>query len=547
MPGRMALAILLFCAQIAARPLFPSLREALFSMFRQLFQNLSLRFSLLRSVKIKFFAAIAAVALVFIVIISCLNLFFYDSYYMAQRQNSLTKIYEEVRTSYSAGDSAALEEALFRIENSDSVRLTILNASGSVVYDSDMSRQNGMQFGVDFFANWKMAQLVRSALAAADPQKLSAGGVDFVAVQMNDLHENFLCLVGMLGDDYLVARIPFAYMEQNSMFNSTFLLLTGLVTFLVCLVLSAILASHFTKPLIEMGEVAKAMTRLDFSKKYEGRRVDEIGQLGDSLNLLSDHLEEAIRELRTSNEQLEQEIHEKERIDEMRREFIINVSHELKTPIALIQGYAEGLTAGVAESPEDRDFYCNTIAEEADRMNTMVTQLLSLSRLELGRETVRRDTVDLGACLRRAVEKTAVLRAGRDLDVTCTGGGTVESDENLIDQVIMNYMTNAIRYTPDGGRIALSAEQTADGGARLAVFNEGEGVAEDELPKLWEKFYRTDKARSRASGGTGVGLSIVRASAVLLGGACDARNVPGGIEFSLTLPRRLPVSSAADR
>ena len=350
-----------------------------------------------------------------------------------------------------------------------------------------------------------------------------------------------------MGDDYLVARIPFAYMEQNSMFNSTFLLLTGLITFLVCLILSAILASHFTKPLIEMGEVAKAMTRLDFSKKYEGRRVDEIGQLGDSLNLLSDHLEEAIRELRTSNEQLEQEIHEKERIDEMRREFIINVSHELKTPIALIQGYAEGLTAGVAESPEDRDFYCNTIAEEADRMNTMVTQLLSLSRLELGRETVRRDTVDLGACLRRAVEKTAVLRAGRDLDVTCTGGGTVESDENLIDQVIMNYMTNAIRYTPDGGRIALSAEQTADGGARLAVFNEGEGVAEDELPKLWEKFYRTDKARSRASGGTGVGLSIVRASAVLLGGACDARNVPGGIEFSLTLPRRLPVSSAADR
>src|SRR5699024_2547602 len=117
-------------------------------------------------------------------------------------------------------------------------------------------------------------------------------------------------------------------------------------------------------------------------------------------------------------------------------------------------------------------------------------------------ETVRRDTVDLGACLRRAAEKTAVLRAGRDLDVTCTGGGTVESDENLIDQVIMNYMTNAIRYTPDVGRIALSAEQTADGGALLAVFKEGEGVAEDVLPKLWEKFYRTDNARSRDSGGT---------------------------------------------
>lgn len=325
-------------------------------------------------------------------------------------------------------------------------------------------------------------------------------------------------------------------MKQNSMFNTTFLLITGFITLIICLALSAVLASHFTKPLIEMGEVAKAMTRLDFSKKYEGRRNDEVGQLGESLNLLSDHLEEAIRELRTSNEKLAQEVKEKERVDAMRREFIVNVSHELKTPIALIQGYAEGLTAGVAESPEDRDFYCNTIAEEADRMNTMVTQLLSLSRLELGRENVQSEPVDLGECLRRAVDKTAVLRSGRDLHVTCTGDVTVESDAHQIDQIVMNYLTNAIRYTPDGGRIELSVHRTEQGGAKVTVFNEGEGVAEEELPKLWEKFYRTDKARSRASGGTGVGLSIVRASAALLGGQTGAQNVPGGIEFWLTLP-----------
>lgn len=498
--------------------------------------NLSLRLSRMRSVKIKFFAAIAAVAVVFILVITCLNLFFYDTYYMAQRQNSLTEIYQEIRMSYNTGDSDAFLEVLFRIENSDSVRLSIIDKTGSMIYDSDTARNEQDIFGQNVFTNWRMEQLVKSALAAADTKKLSAGGVDFVAVQMRDLHENFLCLVGKLGDDYLVERVPFAYMKQNSMFNTTFLLITGFITLIICLALSAVLASHFTKPLIEMGEVAKAMARLDFSKKYEGRRNDEVGQLGESLNLLSDHLEEAIRELRTSNEKLAEEVKQKEQVDAMRREFIVNVSHELKTPIALIQGYAEGLTAGVAESPEDRDFYCNTIAEEADRMNTMVTQLLSLSRLELGRENVQSEPVDLGECLRRAVDKTAVLRSGRDLHVTCMGDVTVESDAHQVDQIVMNYLTNAIRYTPDGGRIELRVQRTEQGGAKVTVFNEGEGVAEDELPKLWEKFYRTDKARSRASGGTGVGLSIVRASAALLGGQTGAQNVPGGIEFWLTLP-----------
>ena len=490
-------------------------------------------FHKLRSIRLKFFTAIAAVALVFITVISCLNLFFYDDYYMAQRQNSLTEIYDRVCQSYHSGNNEMLFETLFRIENSDSVRMSILDSGGAMIYDSDAARNGNSP---NFFASWKTAQLVNSALLSADKHKLEAGGVDFVVVQMNDLRENFLCLVGRLGEGYLVERTPFAFMEQNSMFNSTFLLITGSATLLICLVLGAVLASHFTRPLIEMGNIAESMAHLDFSQKYEGDRVDEIGQLGQSLNLLSDHLREAIYGLRASNEQLDYEVEEKERIDAMRREFIVNVSHELKTPIALIQGYAEGLTAGIAESPEDRDFYCNTIAEDAGRMNTMVTQLLSLSKLELGRETLSCEQVSLGDCLRAAVEKTTVLRAGHDLSVVCTGDAVVESDGRLIDQIVMNYMTNAIRYTPDGGRIELHVEQIANKGAKITVFNEGEGVPEEELPLLWEKFYRTDKARSRASGGTGVGLSIVRASAALLGGKCGVQNVPGGIVFSLTLP-----------
>ena len=235
---------------------------------------------------------------------------------------------------------------------------------------------------------------------------------------------------------------------------------------------------------------------------------------------------------------------EKERIDNMRQEFIVNVSHELKTPIALIQGYAEGLTAGVADDPEDRKFYCDTIADEADHMNKLVMQLLSLSRLELGAEQTFDEDIDLHALCAEAVRKTAVLCENRGLTVEYENTHiTVRTDGDLLDQVLMNYLSNAIRYTPEGKHIEISAARTGNS-VRLSVFNEGEGLPEEELPKIWEKFYRTDRARTREAGGTGIGLSLVRAIADTLHGACGAENVEGGICFWFELPDLLPAEDS---
>ena len=164
-------------------------------------------------------------------------------------------------------------------------------------------------------------------------------------------------------------------------------------------------------------------------------------------------------------------------------------------------------------------------------MNKMVMQLLSLSKLELGREQPTLTDLELDELLADAVSKTALLADAKELTVQRMPSGlTIRSDFGLLEQVVGNYLTNAIRYTPAGGHIRLSAERGADG-VTIRVMNEGEGVSEAELPLIWEKFYRTDKARSRESGGTGVGLSIVKATAELLGGACGACNVPGGMEF----------------
>lgn len=353
-----------------------------------------------------------------------------------------------------------------------------------------------------------------------------------------DKKNRYMCLVGTLNQqDMLIARVPLAYMEQNSSFNSTFLLISSAATFFICILLAYLLSNQFSRPLIEIEEVATAMADMDFSKQYTGKSCDEIGRLGMSINRLSRHLEQAICALKSTNKELAYEIKEKERIDSMRREFIINVSHELKTPLAVIQGYAEGLRVGIMNNEEDRNYYCDTIMDESQRMNRLVMQLLNLSKLEMGRESPEMTEIELYPMICEIVEKTDVLRAEHGLSIDISGVvDTVYADSDMLEQVASNYLSNAFRYTPDCGHITVFSKRSASNEITLYVKNDGESLPESELTMIFEQFYRTDKARTRESGGTGIGLSIVRAIADLHHGSCGATNMDNGICFWFQLP-----------
>ena len=495
-----------------------------------------------RSIRFKFFVAISAVTLVFIGVLLILNLFFYEDYYMLMRRGELRDAYQSIRNSYS-GDIEELMTVLDNYESQTAIRMAVVCSDGTVLYTSFNTRsdegnadtQNPFQLpDFDLLDQQRRGYTILQSIAQnVSWNTLDSHSYQFLNVTLWD-NDQYLCLAGVLdnqADKCLFAYMPYAYIEQNSSLNLVFLVIAGGCALLICLIFAYGVSRWFSRPLIAMAGLADRMSELDFSTKYQGGSTDEIGQLGQSLNRLSAYLEQTIRELRQSNEQLAQEIKEKERIDNMRQEFIVNVSHELKTPIALIQGYAEGLTAGVADDPEDRKYYCDTIADEADHMNKLVMQLLNLSRLELGAEQTYSEDIDLHELCAEAVRKTAVLCESRGLTVeyddTCI---TVRTDGDLLDQVLMNYLSNAIRYTVDGGKIKISAKQTGDC-VRLTVFNEGDGLPEEELPKIWEKFYRTDRARTREAGGTGIGLSLVRAIADTLHGSCGVENVEGGIVF----------------
>ena len=251
------------------------------------------------------------------------------------------------------------------------------------------------------------------------------------------------------------------------------------------------------------------------------------------MNSLSKSLEQTISELKTANLELQQDIQKKEEIDLQRREFIGNVSHELKTPIALILGYAEGLKEGITDDPESMNYYLEVIGDEAERMNRMVKNLMTLSELESGNQHVTMERFDLVALVRNYINSADILIKEQNVSLSITSPESlfVWGDEFKIEEVVMNYFSNAIHHVSgEKKEIRIYVEQMGEK-ARVTVFNTGSHIPEEDLEHIWDKFYKVDKARTRAYGGSGVGLSIVKAIMTGLKQEYGAENVEDGVSF----------------
>jgi signal transduction histidine kinase len=274
------------------------------------------------------------------------------------------------------------------------------------------------------------------------------------------------------------------------------------------------------------------MSDLNFEVKYNVKSKDEIGELGSSINVLSDKLKTTITELKQANNELLKDIQQKTEIDEMRKEFLSNVSHELKTPISLIQGYAEGLKENINEDEENRDFYCEVIMDEANKMNQMVKKLLSLNELEFGNSQVNFARFDIVAIIRSVLDATEILFKQKEviLHFELTEPVYVYADEYLVEQVVTNYISNALNHV-EGQKIIEIKLIPRDNSIRVAVFNTGENIPEEDIEKIWIKFYKVDKARTREYGGSGIGLSIVKAIMDSFNKECGVINRPIGVEF----------------
>ena len=330
---------------------------------------------------------------------------------------------------------------------------------------------------------------------------------------------------------------------------ATLLPIVGLVgsnnlsTAIIILGIGVILVWFFSRqisePILELAELSKKMAKLDFDAKYTRGGVDEIGILGKSFNTMSDELKEKISELKTANYELQKDIKKKEQIETMRTEFIGNVSHELKTPIALIQGYAEGLKDGITDDPESMEFYCDVIIDEAGKMNRMVKNLLTLNQLELGRDDTQFERIDITSLIQGVVQSLDIVARQKEVDVRMNVSGPVYvwADEFKVEQVVRNYVNNALNHV-DGQRIIDIRIEEREGKIRVNVFNTGKPIPEEDIAHIWEKFYKVDKARTREYGGNGIGLSIVKAIMESFHQNYGVRNYENGVQFWFELDKK---------
>lgn len=490
----------------------------------------------IHSLQFRFFSCIALAAAIFVIVMLLLNLLFFQQYYLLQKKAKLTAAYKEIYLQYNNNTDIPVD-ALRELENRNGIRISILNVFGQSVYDTIYQYDRDSRIGsglLDPFGR---------SIYVYDEAELQEKGYTFSRLNEVNGRITSIALIGRLGNQYtILLRIPTTALQEDQSVNFIFLMFSGLIALLVCLLSGYLIGRNFTRPISEMTEVADSIARLDFSKQYTGKDRNELGELGRSLNQMSDILESSIQDMQQINAQLQREIEEKQHIDDMRREFIVNISHDLKTPIALIQGYAEGLRVGINESEEDKNYYCDIIVDEAGRMNHLVRQLLDLSRIELGNTVPNLSEFDAYELAEAVVEKTQVMWQEKHLHVDLSGIGEeiLRADYDMLERAVMNYMTNAIDHTPEGGLIRLAT--TADTRHMvLTVRNQGSMLDPEEMDNIWEKFYKLDKSRTRVSGGgSGIGLSIVRAIMRAHDGGCGVRNVEDGVEFYLSLPRTEP-------
>ncbi len=456
------------------------------------------------------------------------NAFFLEPFYIKKKQQTVIEAYETLNRGAQEGlfaDEAFLEQ-LNGISFTDNISMLVIDTSGNVLLYTVRDFR--------ILKNILYSYIFETDISAEEIKELVKTG-QYIIRQRQDIltKAEYIEMLGTLdnGSPFVLQTAVESIRESVSVSNQ-FYAYIGIGAVAVSCLLIWFFSRRFTEPILELAELSRRMTELDFNAKFSGKQKNEFSFLGEHMNQMSRKLEQTISELKTANLTLQKDIEQKIQIDEMRKEFLSNVSHELKTPIALIQGYAEGLKECVNEDSESRDFYCEVIMDEAGKMNVMVKKLLTLNQIESGGASVSMERFDLTALIQNVLASTAILMEQNKIRVSFAANGPVYvwSDEFQIEEVLTNYVSNAVHHCQGDRIIEIKMEQLQET-VRVSVFNSGMPIPEEELEKIWIKFYKVDKARTREYGGSGIGLSIVRAIMDSIGRECGVRNYSNGVEF----------------
>ncbi len=486
------------------------------------------------SVKVKLFFTLSLTILVIIVFLIMVNNFLLGNFYLYSKEQTLKSVYELINDYYiDPAQYVNIETELEKMSVKNNFDILIKDNNGINVYTTNKGFTSVIGTINDIIKEFNNGKEIETN------DKFSIRKQNDSKNQMS-----YIMLSGRLDNGYyLYIRIPISSIQDSVKISNNFLLLMAGITILIASIMVSIVSRKFTEPILELNNIAKRMSNLDFSKKYEVKNTkDEIDELGKSINIMSEKLEKTIKQLRSSNVELERDIEEKSKIDEMRKSFISDVSHELKTPIALIQGYSEGLLENVNTDEESRKFYAEVILDESNKMDKLVKQLLELMKLEYGKREFNDKEFDIVEVENEVIRKSKVMIEEKEAEVIFENQNSINvfADDFYIEQVLTNYLTNAIKnvmINEDNKKIIKIKNEILQGKnkVRISVFNTGKNIREEDLNRIWNRFYKVDESRNRDDGGTGIGLSFVKAVMSNYGNNYGVINKDDGVEFYFDL------------
>lgn len=416
-------------------------------------------------------------------------------------------------------DSSAIDALADQSGDDIHARVTVINPEGVVLGDSHESGESLRRMD-----NHLTRQEVREALATG--LGMSARLSDTVGIRMLNLA---LPVRAPQADNRVLGVIrlslPLTEIEARHRDLRRMLAASLGAAFLFSLALSYAIARGVTRPLADIVAAAQRIARGEFRQKIRVTSTSEVARLAEILNQMAASLEENIQSLH--------------RLEQVRKDFVANVSHELRTPLTAIRGYVEALQDGGKDQPEQLDRFLDIIRAHADRLNLIMTDLLLLSKIESGQIPLKQEPVALAGLIDRTVgllrhlieqkKHTVVVAIPPEMP-------PILGDEERLGQVFSNLLDNAVKYTPENGTITVSAS-AGKTFVEVGITDTGIGIPPQDLPRIFERFYRVDKARSRELGGTGLGLAIVKHLVEGHGGAVSVESSHGkGTAFSVRLP-----------
>lgn len=478
------------------------------------------------------------ISVVFLLTFVFQNLFF-EEFYLTKKTESLILDVKTFKTMYSYQilNEKSLENALITYEEKNNSRIAIFSLDGQLKYLSHYGSDiDDIKSLTDFCAELLSdTELISDVLTTNKIQstiftnKYSTYKKIGIIAPMSLESEN---------DSIVISVSPIQpIMEAASVIRSFyFYLLIGFL--IVAIFLSRIYSKLISKPLINLNKVAKKMSLLNFDVKCEVNSDDEIGNLANTLNFLSSNLEKSLQNLQEKNQQLERDIEKERNLENMRKDFVSSVSHDLKTPIGIISGYAEGLKDGIV-SGKDADVYLNTIIDEATKMNLLLTNMLELSRLESDTIHLNLESFNIVRLLQGMVKRFTLEFQNKELNIifNLPQYAYVEGDILNLEQVVQNLLSNTIKYTPRGNDIIIGVEEK-EYLYVISIENRGVTIPENELDNIFAKFYRLDKSGDRSKNSFGLGLSTVKRILTLHNSDFSIVNSDNGVLFRFTLKKQ---------